>query len=190
MDEGQKAAAVSLAKEFSANAVGAASEIAAVMREYIQRGPEGIGWLCFIGGLTTFAFGLLGFINIFDAVLEPLQYLVNIYQMAFGLTVCVIEAPPEWVDKSEKLKNAQRFISEFAKFLSTFGGRGLFYLFQGSLSASLTSLSLSWLLGMYMCGLGLLCVAMQYGFKPDLSFLRRGQRQHTFERAGDYIHVT
>mmetsp|Transcript_78585 Transcript_78585/g.138519 ORF Transcript_78585/g.138519 Transcript_78585/m.138519 type:complete len:191 (-) Transcript_78585:97-669(-) len=188
LNENQRSAAVSLAQEFSSNALTATKDMAIVMREYIQRGPEGVGWLCFVGGFATGVLGLLGFIDIFDLLLDPLEYLVNAYQMAFGLTVCVIEAPPEWVDKSEKLKKAQRFIREFAKFLTTFGGRGLFYLFQGSLDLALNSVSLTFFVGCYMCCMGVLCIAMQYGFKPDFSAFSRPASAPT--RADDYIHVT
>merc|ERR1719277_2009459 len=126
-----------------------------------------------MGGLVTFAFGVLGFIDIFDAVLDPLYYLVNAYQMLFGLATCIIEAPREWVREHAKLQRAQAFIYDFAKFLTTFGGRGLFYLFQGSLALSLTGISLQFLLGCYMVFLGLICIAAQYGLRMDGGTLPR-----------------
>eukprot|EP00933_Yihiella_yeosuensis_P028319 TRINITY_DN22133_c0_g3_i1.p1 TRINITY_DN22133_c0_g3~~TRINITY_DN22133_c0_g3_i1.p1 ORF type:complete len:197 (-),score=42.96 TRINITY_DN22133_c0_g3_i1:170-760(-) len=192
-NENQKAAAVALAKEIGSNALTAAGDISSVMKNYIQRGPEGVGWLCFIGGLITCLFGFLGLFDIFGVLVDPLEYVINAYQMAFGFTVCVIEAPQEWVEKSPRLEKAQKFIFEFAKFLTTFGGRGAFYLFQGSLALSITSMaSLSFILGFYMSGLGVLCIAMQYGFKPDLSMLNGGQANGSSfptEGGGDFIRV-
>lgn len=187
--EAQKTAAVALAKEVGANVLSSASDIAGYVKDYIQRGPDGIGKLCFIGGFLTFALGLFGLVDIFGAVLAPLEYLVNAYQMVFGLVTCVIEAPLDWVDKGGKLKRAQGFIHEFAKFLTTFGGRGLFYLFQGSLSLSQSWLSLSFFLALYMFLLGLICIALQYGWKPNNPWLVSDTSpDHT--ACDEYIHVT
>jgi len=142
---------------------------------YVQRGPEGMSWLCFVGGLVTCAFGLMGLLNIFDVVFEPLYYVVNLYQLFFGLATCILEAPKEWVRTSYKLQDFQSTIHEYAKFLSTFGGRGLFYLFQGSLAISLTGVSPQFLLGWYMFGTGLLCIAAQYKIIPeDIDFRQAG----------------
>mmetsp|Transcript_49495 Transcript_49495/g.146192 ORF Transcript_49495/g.146192 Transcript_49495/m.146192 type:complete len:199 (-) Transcript_49495:79-675(-) len=187
------AAALGMAADAAAagkQALGSAGEAWSVVHEYIQRGPEGMSWLCFMGGFVTAVFGFVGFIDIFDAMLSPLYYLVNLYQMMFGLTTCIIEAPVEWVEKSAKLKQGQRFIYDFMKFLTTFGGRGLFYLFQGTLALSLAdSVSLQSLLALYMSGCGVFCIAAQFGLKPNfLNF-------HTREISpgalgGDYIHIT
>merc|ERR1719203_388327 len=95
-----------------------------------------------------------------------MTYLVNAYQMLFGLITCILEAPEEWVSKNDKLKNGQRIIHEYCKFLTTFGGRGLFYLFQGSLAISLTGVSLQLFLGIYMGFVGLMCIAAQYDLTP------------------------
>lgn len=122
MDEGRQAAAAALAKEFTGHAMSAGKDFAETVQEYIQKGPDGVSWLCFLGGMATSILGFLGFFDIFDAVVEPLAYLVNAYQMFFGLTACVLEAPKDWIDRSEKLKKAQEFIHEFARFLTTMGG--------------------------------------------------------------------
>eukprot|EP00930_Biecheleria_cincta_P076922 TRINITY_DN64155_c0_g1_i1.p1 TRINITY_DN64155_c0_g1~~TRINITY_DN64155_c0_g1_i1.p1 ORF type:complete len:189 (-),score=32.89 TRINITY_DN64155_c0_g1_i1:30-596(-) len=188
MDEGRQAAAAALAKELTGHALAAGKDFTDTMTEYIQKGPDGVSWLCFLGGMATSVLGLLGLINIFDAVVEPLAYLVNIYQMFFGLTACVLEAPKDWIGKSQKLKRAQEFIHEFGRFLTTMGGRGLFYLFQGSLDISLNStISLTFPVGCYMCVLGVLCIAIQYGLKPDALFDRSAAVP---TRNDDYIHVT
>merc|ERR1712222_213065 len=117
-------------------------------------------------------------VNIFDVLFEPLEYLISMYQLMFGLGTCIIEAPQEW--GSNNVAKIQKFIHEHAKFLTTFGGRGLFYLFQGSLVLSLGDMFLSIVIGCYMFLLGVVCIAMQYGFLKDA----RGDHR------GDYIHVT
>eukprot|EP00928_Gymnodinium_smaydae_P014751 TRINITY_DN15425_c0_g3_i1.p1 TRINITY_DN15425_c0_g3~~TRINITY_DN15425_c0_g3_i1.p1 ORF type:complete len:209 (+),score=37.69 TRINITY_DN15425_c0_g3_i1:53-628(+) len=179
-------AAVSLAKEAGTYALSAASTV----HEYIKRGPEGVGWLCWLGGLLTFVFGILGVFNIFNVLVNPLGYVINIYQMAFGVATLLIEAPKDWVDRSMKLDNAQKFVHEFAHFLTTFGGRGLFYLFQGSLTLSAPELSFSFLLAIYMFGLGALCIAMQYGLDPAPVFACFKLDEPQAGHHGDYIHVT
>ncbi|CAK9104262.1 unnamed protein product [Durusdinium trenchii] len=166
MDESQANVAFTLAKEFSTSALTTTMDMAGKVKDYIQRGPEGVGYLCFVGGAASVFLGLLGFLDIAGILMSPLQYLVNAYQTGFGLVVCVLEAPPEWLSNA-RLAKAQRFIHEFAKFLTTFGGRGLFYLFQGSLDLSLDTYSLTWLVGCYMCCMGGVCIGMQYGLLPE-----------------------
>lgn len=63
--------------------------------------------------------GLLGFLDIAGILMSPLQweplvlqavlgarYLVNAYQTGFGLVVCILEAPPEWLPNNPKLEKA------------------------------------------------------------------------------------
>merc|ERR1740121_2986022 len=38
-----------------------------------------------MGGMLTCAFSLFGVIDIFNAALEPLEYMMNFYQLFFGL---------------------------------------------------------------------------------------------------------
>mmetsp|Transcript_21234 Transcript_21234/g.59328 ORF Transcript_21234/g.59328 Transcript_21234/m.59328 type:complete len:199 (-) Transcript_21234:183-779(-) len=187
----KKQAAYSLAREAGSYAFSAASDIKDLVKEYIQRGPEGVGWLCFVGGMMTIVFGLFGSMDVVTAVTSPLAYFINIYQIMFGIATCFIEAPEDWVRKSQRLQQTQAFFHEFARFLTTFGGRGLFYLFQGTLAMSMTTVSLSYVLALYMFVLGALCIAMQYGFEPNFSFLRPGvDNAHCNARSGDYIHIT
>mmetsp|Transcript_24076 Transcript_24076/g.45448 ORF Transcript_24076/g.45448 Transcript_24076/m.45448 type:complete len:187 (-) Transcript_24076:69-629(-) len=176
--------AFSLAKEFSASALKTGSDVAGRVSEYVQRGPEGIGWLSFMGGAASAVLGCLGFLNIAGMVLDPLEYLVNAYQTLFGVAVCLLEAPPEWIASNEKLTKAQQFIYDYARFLTTFGGRGLFYLFQGSLAMTLDTYTLTFLVGCYMCGMGAVNIATQYGLLPDAG------RRREVDRGDAYIQVT
>mmetsp|Transcript_10710 Transcript_10710/g.28472 ORF Transcript_10710/g.28472 Transcript_10710/m.28472 type:complete len:194 (+) Transcript_10710:94-675(+) len=191
MADPQNAAASALAQEvggqLGGQALGVLKSSWSMVSAYIQRGPQGMSWLCFVGGMTTFAFGLLGFIDIFEAVFEPLYYLVNFYQMLFGLATCILEAPVEWVGASAQISQAQKFLLEYAKFLTTFGGRGLFYLFQGSLSISLTGVSLQFLLGCYMFFVGALCIAAQYGIIAEDMGFRAGA--HSRQQNDSYIRI-
>ncbi|CAJ1420023.1 unnamed protein product [Effrenium voratum] len=185
LDERQANMAMGLVSELSGGVLSTTKDMAGMVSEYIQRGPEGVGWLCFVGGAASVVLGLLGFLDIAGIVLNPLQYLVNAYQTGFGLVVCVLEAPPEWMRSNARLQKAQRFIHDFAKFLTTFGGRGLFYVFQGSLDLTLDTYSLTFLVGCYMCCMGAVNIAMQYGLIPE-----QCRRDPAPDVARDYIHIT
>eukprot|EP00929_Paragymnodinium_shiwhaense_P016280 TRINITY_DN124541_c0_g1_i1.p1 TRINITY_DN124541_c0_g1~~TRINITY_DN124541_c0_g1_i1.p1 ORF type:complete len:203 (-),score=48.94 TRINITY_DN124541_c0_g1_i1:103-711(-) len=188
--EWQKQAAMSLAREAGGYAAAATSDVTTMLKDYIQRGPQGVGWLCFVGGLVTFVFGMLGTIDIFAVISSPLTYLINVYQMAFGAGTCVIEAPEEWVPKYQRLQRMQAFTHRHAKFLTTFGGRGLFYIFQGSLALSLSGvMSLSGILAMYMFLLGVMCIMMQYGYKPDFSSLNTSGSSSSVNHESEYIRI-
>merc|ERR1712129_76980 len=107
--------------------------------------------MCFMGGAVTIVLGMAGLLNVFAAIIEPLTYVINAYQLVFGIVTCIIEAPQHWTHNNPrgKLRRAQGFIYEFAKFLTLFGGRALFYLFQGSIAVTLPKAFLSLVLGFY-----------------------------------------
>ncbi|CAE7229838.1 unnamed protein product [Symbiodinium natans] len=182
LSDSQANVAMEFAKEVSSSALKNGAAVAGMVGEYVQRGPEGVGWLSFMGGAVSIALGLLGFLNIADLILDPLEYVVNGYQTVFGVVVCLLEAPDEWITSNAKLTQARDFIQEYARFLYTCGGRGLFYLFQGTLAMSLDTYTVTFIVGCYMCGLGVVNIAMQYGYFQDPAAPRRN--------ADVYIHVT
>jgi hypothetical protein len=137
--------------------------------DYIRRGPQGVTWLCFVGGVANIVFNLGTLVDIFDVLSDPVTYVVCVYQMMFGLCSCMIEAPKEWAN--EKVGKVQKFIYDRAKFLTTAGGRGLFYLFQASLVLAMDNGLLSMVLGLYMLGIALLCIAWQYKLIEEKDYL-------------------
>lgn len=154
--------------ELAGTASGAASALSrsfTKVTEYISRGPQGVTWLCFVGGVANVIYNLGTLVDIFDVISEPITYVVCVYQMAFGLCTCMIEAPQEWAN--QKVGKVQEFIHAHAKFLTTAGGRGLFYLFQASLLLSMDRGLLATVLGLCMVGIALLCIAVQYKMIHD-----------------------
>eukprot|EP00927_Polykrikos_kofoidii_P040008 TRINITY_DN34284_c0_g1_i2.p1 TRINITY_DN34284_c0_g1~~TRINITY_DN34284_c0_g1_i2.p1 ORF type:complete len:132 (-),score=5.37 TRINITY_DN34284_c0_g1_i2:83-478(-) len=93
-----------------------------VARVYLERGPDCLCWLCFGSGACVTMVGLVGFLNLLKLHRHPLVYAVHSYQVLFGLLTCILEAPEDPHRPSEQLVAAHRFIYNFAKFLTTFGG--------------------------------------------------------------------
>mmetsp|Transcript_62205 Transcript_62205/g.148404 ORF Transcript_62205/g.148404 Transcript_62205/m.148404 type:complete len:197 (+) Transcript_62205:137-727(+) len=177
----QKEAFAAVAQVGYGNALQQAQSTGQMLQEYIRRGPDGIGWLCWIGGFLTFVLGLLSLTDIFEVFVSPLGYLISTYQMVFGLLTCIIEAPDRWTQANPKLLQAQEFTHDYLKFLTTLGGRGGFYIFQGSLSLDLSGISVFSLLAIYMFCMGILCIGMQLGLVPQMN-IRAAQQE-------DYIQV-
>jgi hypothetical protein len=148
-----------------------------------DHGPTNIvTYMCFFGGVLNIMYNFFFIIDAFDALYQPITYVVCAYQLVFGLISCMIEAPEEWLQRTQtqSVATIQQRIHESAMFLTTKGGRGLFYAFQGSLLLSLNGMFLSTALGLYMILLGIVLIAMQYGFLATKS--------EAVSR-GDYIHV-
>eukprot|EP00927_Polykrikos_kofoidii_P040007 TRINITY_DN34284_c0_g1_i1.p1 TRINITY_DN34284_c0_g1~~TRINITY_DN34284_c0_g1_i1.p1 ORF type:complete len:164 (-),score=11.01 TRINITY_DN34284_c0_g1_i1:83-574(-) len=139
-----------------------------VARVYLERGPDCLCWLCFGSGACVTMVGLVGFLNLLKLHRHPLVYAVHSYQVLFGLLTCILEAPEDPHRPSEQLVAAHRFIYNFAKFLTTFGGRGIFYIFAASLTASTVLAPLTMVFAIYMGACGFICLACQSGCVPHL----------------------
>ncbi|KAF4714439.1 hypothetical protein FOZ62_005889 [Perkinsus olseni] len=149
------------------------------VHHYIQQGPNGLRVLCFVGGLGVTLTGALGVLNIFSTILHPIDYLCNAYQFLFGVITCILEANPELL---RERVHWQEKIYEHAKFLTLLWGRGLFYLFQGSLALVQFTLLYA-IVGVYMVVMGVLCIAMWKGYQPDLG----GVQQTIAEQTGRFV---
>ncbi|KAF4757675.1 hypothetical protein FOZ63_023495 [Perkinsus olseni] len=91
------------------------------------------------------------------------------YQFLFGVITCILEANPELL---RERVHWQEKIYEHAKFLTLLWGRGLFYLFQGSLALVQFTLLYA-IVGVYMVVMGVLCIAMWKGCAGVLASLGR-----------------
>mmetsp|Transcript_5225 Transcript_5225/g.14353 ORF Transcript_5225/g.14353 Transcript_5225/m.14353 type:complete len:149 (-) Transcript_5225:418-864(-) len=115
-----------------------------------------------------FITSLLGMINPFAAVFNAPNYILQTFLGLFGFVTMILEA-----SNIPFLERLRPHVEEWAKFLTVIGGKGLFYMFQGFLAISLWGL-LDVIVGAYMAGLGLLCVAWHFGLVKKIS---RRQRQ-------------
>merc|ERR1719188_2852720 len=68
------------------------------VRLYITENPASIKVMCFLVGLVLIVFSILGCFNLFDAALEPKEYLANVYNVFFvyvgSMTLLVL--PDSW----------------------------------------------------------------------------------------------
>jgi len=135
---------------------------AAIMSQ-IEQGPAGVKFLCFCGGIASVVNGVISLFNIFGAITHPVTYVLSVYQMIFSLTTMLFEMPPDWVGKMPGITKYQDMLMDKAAFLTEALGRGIFYIFQGTLwlcSASLDVVSLS--VGLYMVFCGILNIFVHF----------------------------
>merc|ERR1719296_263304 len=63
----------------------------------------------------------------------PMHYFLFFYILLFAATTMIFEAKPEWVQKVGFLSGYEDMLIARASFLTFMGGRGVFYIFQGTL---------------------------------------------------------
>ncbi|KAF0683365.1 Aste57867_24577 [Aphanomyces stellatus] len=100
---------------------------------------SGLKWINVLAGVLTVATGVTGNVaTLHDRTqtfgTETIYVVLNLWVMAFGLLVIVLEAPPYWF---HLLTACKLFVTEnFARFLDTIFGRSLFYFFVGTFTIS------------------------------------------------------
>ncbi|CAE8679246.1 unnamed protein product, partial [Polarella glacialis] len=131
----------------------------------IQQGPDGVRLLSFGGGVASVAIAVMDLINVFGILTNPVHYVLSVYQLIFSCTTMLFEASPEMIQKVSGLNSYQDMLIDKAKFLSETYGRGLFYIFQGTLwlcFASLTDI-LDLGVGLWMVFVGALNIMIHFG---------------------------
>lgn len=152
--------------------VGAAQAVQELHR-YVQEGPAGISMLCFLGGIATTFAGLVGILNIGNGLTSPFSYLLNGYLTLFGVVTFLLEADMESFKNMKVLGRLAPFVDQYqievfnrAKFLTELRGRGLYYLFVGSLAITQCFFCLLFLVGAWNVLMGVLCLLMSFGINP------------------------
>jgi len=134
----------------------------------IEQGPAGVRFLAFGAGTASMVISGLDVINLANLV-NPVKYVIALYQALFSLTTMLFEAPPDWVAKVPGVDNYQNMLIGNARLLTLNLGRGLFYIFQGSLWLVLAT----WLhffhvgAGLALCLFGVIHVLMHFGVMPQ-----------------------
>jgi hypothetical protein len=133
----------------------------------IEQGPTGVRFLAFCGGCASTGYAgynMLGLLNPLNLVGGVVTYVICGYQIIFGITGVIQEMPPDYMAKVPGINGYQDILMHKAAFLSDVAGRGLFYIFIGSLWLALGGLSpIDLALGAYMTFIGGLHIAMHYG---------------------------
>jgi len=148
-------------------------QAASELHKYVQEGPAGISILCFLGGCATSLIGLIGMLNIGQIFAAPFSYVLSIYLTAFGFVAMLLEADVQCLEKRSVIgklaplcEHYQMEIFERAKFLTELRGRGLFYVFVGTLAITQCVFCLYFLCGVWNLLMGVLCLMMNFGHNP------------------------
>mmetsp|Transcript_94256 Transcript_94256/g.148224 ORF Transcript_94256/g.148224 Transcript_94256/m.148224 type:complete len:236 (-) Transcript_94256:27-734(-) len=125
------------------------------IRVYIERNHYSVHALSFCGGLALTLVSGLGLLNVFAPLVGPLSYLLHIYQLAFGVVLCLIDGP------GEHFPRAQAAVVQYIPFLHNNAGRSAFYLFIACLEGSQESW-VHMLVGWYFLGIAVMHVALKF----------------------------
>ncbi|CAJ1334974.1 unnamed protein product, partial [Effrenium voratum] len=92
------------------------------VKAYIQENPSSIKIMSFVVGLVLIAFSILGCINPFQVAFQPKEYLCNVYNVLFGVVICICDGKESWM---RSCGDIQAKLFQKAFFLATQTGRAL-----------------------------------------------------------------
>lgn len=149
-------AAEDLARDVAQQALSGAGRVlrrgVSEVRIYVETNPYSVTMMSFAGGAALTFLSLFGLMDVLTLFSSPLAYILNGYQLLFGLTICCIDGPghqlPDWI--------RQRVIVR-ASFLHSNVSRVLFYLFIACQQGTMHSV-FHFLLGWYFA-----FIAVAYG---------------------------
>jgi hypothetical protein len=104
------------------------------LNDYVQKGADALAILSFLANLLVVICAFIGMFQLMDIVFSPIHYIVNIYQVGFAVVGCALESQDKWVEQVQQLAEAQKYIFQYAKFLTKLWGRGILYIFEASLA--------------------------------------------------------
>eukprot|EP00451_Oxyrrhis_marina_P002548 CAMPEP_0204254026 /NCGR_PEP_ID=MMETSP0468-20130131/2304_1 /ASSEMBLY_ACC=CAM_ASM_000383 /TAXON_ID=2969 /ORGANISM="Oxyrrhis marina" /LENGTH=211 /DNA_ID=CAMNT_0051227721 /DNA_START=48 /DNA_END=683 /DNA_ORIENTATION=+ len=140
------------------------------LAHYIKKGPTGVSFLCFVGGV---AMTVCGVFETIGGLLNPFSLVLNVYLCLFGIVTVLLEADAE-LFRSMKMEFAvkpimgyQAKVNEQAQFLTTMLGRGGFYIFLGTLAISQCIFCLYFLVGIWMIVMGAMLVGFHFGYTAE-----------------------
>jgi hypothetical protein len=160
------------AKEYAGKAGEMAKQYGAMganmFMNQVEQGPTGVRFLACMISMLSMANSVMTVINPLSLT-APITYVISMYQLMFAASTALFELPPEHMEKVSFLKEYQDLLAKKCNFLTDVLGRGLFYIFQGSLWAGFASLAdlLDLAVTVLMIFIGALHVGMHYGVGPS-----------------------
>mmetsp|Transcript_65427 Transcript_65427/g.189574 ORF Transcript_65427/g.189574 Transcript_65427/m.189574 type:complete len:227 (-) Transcript_65427:252-932(-) len=135
----------------------------------IEQGPAVLRFMSVFAALGSLACTVLEMTNPVSALLHPIQYILCLYLAVFALVTLLFEAQSAWIENVGCFTGCQNMLIRNCPFLTTMGGRGLFYIFEATLWLSFAD-SLTELLEIAAAAglalVGLLHVAGHFGIMP------------------------
>eukprot|EP00811_Abedinium_folium_P012882 NODE_21965_length_728_cov_6.637271.p1 GENE.NODE_21965_length_728_cov_6.637271~~NODE_21965_length_728_cov_6.637271.p1 ORF type:complete len:183 (+),score=56.74 NODE_21965_length_728_cov_6.637271:79-627(+) len=133
----------------------------------LDQAPGFLEVLCFIAGILVIVNGLEGILNIPGVIDHFTNYVVNIYEVIFGVITCIIELHERICgNRFDSLKHS---VHNWARGLETHVGRGLFYIFQGNLALMGEGLGVGGgtIIGVFLIFLGFIRILTHFRQKDD-----------------------
>jgi len=159
-------------KQVAANAVrqtanSAASSARSGIHEitaYIQENPASVKVACFLVGLVLILFSILGCLNLFGAAFKPKEYLTNVYNVFFGIIICICDGKESWMNSCWDVQNK---LFQYAYVLASQTGRAIFYFYVGSMTLLVLPDNAFWdvvyvCIGAALCLLALLMLILDW----------------------------
>jgi len=131
----------------------------------IEQGPAGVRLLAFAGGILSCVNAVMYCFQFTNIANHLVLYVISIYQIIFAITTMIFEAPSSVVEKIPGIITYRDVLMQKAEGLAEVAGRGLFYIFQGTLWLGLgTSFELlDVITGAYVSFIGILHIIMHFG---------------------------
>lgn len=138
---------------------------AGVVGGQVEKGMVGVQALAFGGGAALVFIGIFGCFAI--ATNGVVEWIINFYQIAFGIGAMLVEGSEMPMLKQQpKAVALHAKLVEYAKFMTLLFGRGIFYIFVGSLTISVAfTTPIDWLqllIGIFILFVGILCCGMHF----------------------------
>jgi len=142
-------------------AVGRSGEITLGL---VEQGPTGVRVLAFAASVASCVNAVMFCLGVGN-LLSVVAYVVCAYQLIFAISSLIFEAPPSVMEKIPGITKYQDMLIDKAKFVSEVLGRGLFYIFQGSLWLAFANITkiLDLAVGGSLVFVGVLHIAMHFG---------------------------
>ncbi|OLQ05149.1 hypothetical protein AK812_SmicGene11683 [Symbiodinium microadriaticum] len=114
---------------------------------YIESNHYSVTALSFIGGMVLAGISALSLLNVFGFLSGPLSYVMQAYELLFGLVICIVDGP------ADRFPGLRKQVVSYAAFLRTNASRSVFYLFIACLEGQHENFGLRTAIGFYFAGI-------------------------------------